>query len=125
MSSFGKRSGGGRRFDSRSLLTTPAVLSTLAESKAVLVREISCTGARLEGDNLPAIDTEFILALGEMRAFAWVKWTQDHTCGVEFDLPFAERDLLKLQQQGQAGWVTRQFLDQKQAYEDWTTGAAR
>ncbi|MFL6733933.1 MAG: hypothetical protein ACJ8EY_04480 [Sphingomicrobium sp.] len=98
---------------------------TVTRSEQVFVLEISCSGARIEGVSLPKVDEEFVLVLGPLRAFALVKWVEGGVCGVQFDVPLAESDIQQLQRAGPAGTVTRKAIEQKQAYEDWTSGVAR
>ena len=125
MSEFGKQDGGGRRSKSRLPAGTSGVFTTITRSQAVFVREVSLTGARLEGPSLPEQDEEFVLTLGSLKAFAMVKWVRGTMCGVQFDVPLGENELRQLKREAPVGMISRQVVEMKQAYEDWVTGAAR
>jgi hypothetical protein len=101
------------------------VLTTITRSQGVLVQEISCTGAKLEGDNLPEVGEVFVLKIGHLRAFATVEWQLSKQCGVSFDIPLSEFQIRHLRRAGRAGSVTRHLVEGEQAYEDWQTGFAR
>jgi hypothetical protein len=125
MSQFGKQSGGGRRRGARSLSGTPAVFTTVSRSQSTIVQEISCTGARIEGPRLPRIGEEFFLVLGDMHVFATARWIEGSLCGVHFETPLHEDDIHHLRRKGPSDFASRRYLEQKQAYEDWTAGVAR
>jgi hypothetical protein len=125
MPRFGKSSGGGRRSDDRTATATGAVFTTVTRSQPVFVPEVSCTGVRLEGENLPAVDEEIILSFGNLRAFCCVKWVEGNQCGIEFDFPLAKQDLAKLPQVHTASDIARRIFEHKEAYDDWAIGALR
>lgn len=77
----------------RVLLT--AKLVTTTDEHPVKVRDLSSTGARLEGGRLPAPGTDVILRRGSLEAFATVMWRDGQQCGLELDEPLSEREILE------------------------------
>ena len=123
MSEFGKRQGGGRRSAARTVAPLAAVFTTVTRSHAAVLVDLSCTGARLSGEDLPETGEELMLAVGNLRAFATVIWTGAGECGVHFDVPLASGDvaLVRCEVARQGGLAP----DLKAALDDWTTGLAR
>lgn len=68
-------------------------LITTTKEVPVKLRNLSATGALLEGDKLPAVGTDLILRRGSLEVFATVRWVDGGRAGVEFDEPLAEHKL--------------------------------
>src|SRR5688572_5344487 len=107
MSGFGKRSGGGRRSDNRSLSGTPAVFTTVSRSQSTIMQEISLTGATIAGPNLPTIGEEFFLVIGNLHVFATAKWVKADNCGIHFEDPLVEKHIHHFKQEGSAAFASR------------------
>lgn len=123
MTAFGNKLGGGRRSSDRNAAPLAAMFTTVAQSHAIFLVDLSCTGARLRGEFLPAQDEELILGVGRLRAFATVVWAERGQCGVEFDLPLAQADVVQVR--CQADSQGRRPAELADALEDWTSGFAR
>jgi PilZ domain len=93
MQKFGKKEGGGRRRAAREEAPLTAVITTLTCSHSALVVDVSCTGARLRGDELPSKGQEMILSVEKLRTFGIVVWSRRGECGVRFDPPLEPLDI--------------------------------
>lgn len=123
MSVFGKRSGGGRRKTGREAVPLLATLTSVSRSHSAILVDISATGARLRGNDLPAVDQDLIVIVENVRSFATARWNQNGQVGVEFDPPLADADVQMLRHEVAKG---RGFTpEERAAYEAWKLGVAR
>ena len=123
MSAFGKCGGGGRRSSARETAPLIAIFSTLSRSHDAVLVDISRTGARLSGDDLPELGEDFILTIEGIRTFGTVVWIGDGKCGVVFDgpLPAGDAEFVRHKVSRAAGFTPRM----KAAFDDWIVGFAR
>ena len=123
MSAFGKRQGGGRRAAPRENLPLIAVFTTRTRSHAARLVDLSATGARLKGDDLPPPDEDLILAVENVSAYGVVKWRRLGFCGIEFDAPLPPLAVHSLER----AVLTARGLppEIKAAMDDWNLGIAR
>ena len=121
--SFGKSNGGGRRFARREMAPVLVSYSTLTGNCSAVLVDVSRTGARLSGDNLPAAGEELVVTMDRLRSFATVAWSGDGQCGLAFDMPLPPEEIHRLKQSvaAAAAWAP----EVRAAYEDWRAGAAR
>jgi hypothetical protein len=85
--------------------------------------DLSATGARLRGSDLPDVGTELQLKIDKLQAFALVCWKLDGECGVEFDVPLSGPDLAGLRREV---WLAAGIPPgMQEAYQDWLHGRAR
>lgn len=70
-----------------------ARLFTTTGERIVKLRDISATGAMVEGDRLPAAGTDILLQRGSLELFATIVWARDGQAGLEFDQPLTEAEL--------------------------------
>jgi hypothetical protein len=84
---------------------------------------VSTTGARLRGSDLPQEGEELLLSVDSVRAFGTVVWSESGECGVAFDTPLAieEAEALRYRAAKTAGFTP----ELKAALDDWTLGLAR
>ena len=123
MSVFGKRLGGGRRSAARSEGPLIAVFTTLQGSHSAVLADISSTGARLRGAQLPDMGEELLLSIDAVRAFGSVIWSEAGECGLVFDRPLAaDEDQLLRQKVAETHGLPP---DIKAAYDSWVVGCAR
>jgi hypothetical protein len=54
-------------------------------SHAAILVDISATGARLGGEDLPSVGELLEISVGKVRGFALVRWVRAGECGVAFD----------------------------------------
>jgi hypothetical protein len=123
MGAFGKCEGGGRRSSARQKAPTIAVFTTVSRSHDAELVDISPTGARLTGDDLPELGEDFILVVEGIRTFGSVAWVDEGQCGVLFDgpLPAAEVQALRAKVDRWPDLEPRA----RAVLDDWTGGFAR
>ena len=123
MSGFGKCVGGGRRSASRMAVPLIAVVTTLRESRSAILVDVSATGARLLGPDLPQPAEELFLTVEGVVVFGTVAWEKDDERGVAFDEPLKAIDEARLRQRvDQAKGLSPEL---RAAFDDWAMGFAR
>lgn len=125
MGIFGKSNGGGRRASSRETLPLPAIVSTIQKNRMVVLVDLSSTGARLEGPDLPPGGESMSLRIDCVRAFGMVAWSEDGQCGVSFDCPLAGFEVERLKREASVATLTSYSLQERLAVDDWRNGVAR
>jgi hypothetical protein len=93
---FGKSQGGGRRKTARSQAPLLAVLSTLAGDHRAAIIDLSRSGARLAGPDLPPEGDELIFKAENAQALGRVIWATRNECGVSFDNAMSAVDVQRL-----------------------------
>lgn len=76
--------------DRKGLRTTLFLAAALRFSGRTVqgrLRDLSMTGARVEGEALPAPGTEVAIERGALAAYGKIMWRQPGQCGVRFDDP--------------------------------------
>lgn len=66
-----------------------AKLVTTTDETSVTIRDLSLSGAMVQGRFLPRVGSDIILTRGSFEIFAAVVWCRGDTCGVEFDSPLS------------------------------------
>jgi len=123
MSAFGKREGGGRRNAEREDLSLIAVFTTRTRSHSALLVDLSATGARVRGNDLPEVDEDLILTVEDVSSYGIVKWKRMGFCGIEFDAPLSLAAIKQLEHKVRiARGLPPQIMA---AMEDWAIGLAR
>lgn len=124
---FGKRIDGpaGRRQNPREDLALEALVETVGARHCAAMLDLSETGARLSGHDLPAPGNEALLRVAGAALFGEVVWSSGDECGVRFDEPPTARELHTLRREGCAGQARRLNPDERRAAEDWQHGLAR
>ena len=123
MGTFGKCKGGGRRSATRTAAPLIATVTTLARSQPAVLVDVSSTGARLRGTDLPETGEELFLNVEGVIAFGTVAWMEDAERGVAFESDLAAFDETKLRQ---AVALARGLPPEiRAALDDWTLGVAR
>lgn len=91
MPNFGKRidGPGGRRRSSREPVVLAASAVTLDAARAVVVTDVSPSGAKLEGRDLPAEGTSVLFSVGNTQLLANVVWSGRNECGIGFETPIS------------------------------------
>jgi hypothetical protein len=123
MSKFGKCEGGGRRSALRSRAPLTAVVTTVVGSQSAFLLDVSATGARLRGTDLPVTGEDLFVSVDRVIVFGTVVWVDDDERGVAFEsaLPAADGERLHHAVALAAGLPP----DLKAAFDDWTLGFAR
>ena len=119
---FGKRKGGGRRSAARRNAPLIAIVSTVMQTQRATLVDISCSGARLVGHDLPEIGEHFILRIEAMQAFATVVWSKEDQRGVRFESPLADEEVELLRRAAGSPSLASLTPEEKLALDDWITG---
>ena len=119
---FGKRTDepGGSRRSPRENLMSRTVLMTMTDSHTVDLVDLSKSGAKLSGCDLPTPGQEVLMLIGRLEAFGTVVWSELGQCGIEFDIGLSETALSAIQ--NEARQIARIG---GAAAEEWLFGSAR
>ena len=87
MPNFGRRIDGptGRRRAKREDVVLAASAITRGASRAVVVTDVSPTGAKLLGRQLPAAGADVLLTVGGVELFGEIAWLRNDECGIAFE----------------------------------------
>lgn len=122
---FGKRGGGGRRGSKRETTPMYAVVQTAGSYHSAIVIDISVTGVRITGEGLPETGSLTEIKIDRLRAFGEVVWSAGRECGINFDVPLGQRDVLFLKSSAARAQQVGLTLDERTALEEWTMGISR
>ena len=127
MPKFGKRLDGvaGRRVAEREAVLLPVWITTVSSSATVDVLNVSRTGAKLRGPDLPGTGSDLLVRVGPIDVLATVVWLCNDVCGVTFENPVSDADVAQLRRENRWASVTRLTPEERLAAEDWLTGFAR
>lgn len=115
----------GRRGEPRAYILMPASVEALNGSNCVNLLDVSRTGARLEGTDLPAVGRDIILRCSAIDTLGTVVWNIGGRCGVHFNEPIRGQDLVVLRSVAVAAERSGMTFDELQATADWASGLAR
>lgn len=89
MPSFGRRVDGpaGRRRVQREEVVLAGSALTLGASRAVVVTDVSPSGAKLIGRKLPPAGKDVLLTVGNVELFGEIAWLGHDECGISFESP--------------------------------------
>jgi hypothetical protein len=115
----------GRRDEPRAYLLLLASVEALSGRNRVNLLDVSRSGARMAGDDLPAVGQDVVLRCGKVDTLGTVVWNGDGQCGIHFDEPISSPELIALRNTAMA--VERSGLtpEELQARADWANGVAR
>jgi hypothetical protein len=100
-----------------------ASITTLMRSHSAVVVNVSTSGARLRGSDLPAMGEELVVNIDGVQAFGSVVWSDQGEAGIEFDTPLGVEEETLLQQQ--VALTKGLPPEMKTAFESWVIGCAR
>ena len=124
---FGKRidKPGGSRRAIREDMMIPSLMMTMTDRVSVDLIDLSTSGAKLRGKELPAPGQEVILIIARLEAFAHVIWRDEDECGVHFDIALSDHALAIVEsERGQSALLCKDS-DARLAAGDWEFGLAR
>ena len=123
MVAFGKCKGGGRRSAVRSTAPLMAVFTTCTRSRSAIVADVSSSGVRLRGPDLPKMGEDLVVAIETVQAFGSVAWSDHGECGIAFDqpLPLESEELLQSKVRLARGLP----FDIRAAFDNWVLGSGR
>ena len=124
---FGKRNDGvtGRRTTARKRMLLPVAIKSFQQITLVDLLNLSPTGARLGGEELPAVDQSIVVRLGKIEAFGVVAWKRGNLCGVHFDDPLTNLQVHNLEHETYLAIRSRRAPWQQTAKRDWESGYLR
>lgn len=111
----------GRRSAPRVRLSVPARIETIRGFYRVTLVNLSRTGAQIEIEDLPAIGSDVVLKCGTIDAFATVRWARGGRCGLHFDEPIDQTDVL-LQRHAAEAAARSPKAAEWQAAREWAGG---
>jgi hypothetical protein len=123
MTLFGKQIGGGRRAERREHAPLLAQLATLTTTYRAVLVDVSATGARLHGADLPKDDEELYFTVADVRTVAIVKWRREMECGVQFCEPLPQAEIIRIRREVVDGAGLPPEM--RAALDDWVVGLAR
>lgn len=115
----------GRRAEPRACLLLPASVEALSGRQDLCLLDVSRTGARLEGTDLPAAGRDVVLRCGAIDALGTIAWTTSGRCGMRFYDPIGTQELIALRNVAVAAEQAGVSPEEAQAAADWTNGLAR
>jgi hypothetical protein len=98
---------------------------TIARTDTAAVIDISCTGVRLRGRDLPPRGEEMELKVEEVRVFGTVAWAEDSECGVAFEAPLMPFEVDRLRRKAGVPRLASLSVEDRLALETWLVGDAR
>lgn len=122
---FGAQAGGGRRADARHTIYATASVATFNERHVVVIEDVSATGAKLTGADLPIVGAEIMLKAKSGSFYASVVWAHEDWCGIQFEQALTESELDDLRREAVPNSFSTVALDRRIAAEDWQNGLAR
>lgn len=102
MPNFGRRIDGptGRRRAQREEVVLAASALTPGASRAVVVTDVSPSGAKLIGRKLPPAGSDVLLTVGSAELFGEIAWLGHDECGISFESPLPAELTDYLKQEG-------------------------
>jgi hypothetical protein len=107
------------------MLLPAAVSSISSNGDFMTLLDISATGGRLRGPDLPAVGKSLLLRVDAVEAFGTVTWIRGDSCGVEFDCPLTGLELSTLNQENVKARVLKLTPEKKRAYDAWQSSLSR
>jgi hypothetical protein len=101
------------------------LVTTVARAQPVVLMNVSATGARLRGGDLPDVGGDLVLKIDKTEAFGTVQWKRQDLCGVAFDQPLREPQVEQLRSEASRARLTKLSPQERLAMQDWATGLAR
>jgi hypothetical protein len=118
----------GRRAAPRARLHAVATLQSVARDMRVLVRNLSCTGAMVEGEDLPPLGRTVLFKRGPIEEMATIVWLENGRCGLEFFDPVSHdevvrqsRSLPERQEERPTPYYWRAQREEGLSVEEWNT----
>ena len=127
MPKFGSRVDGvgGRRHTPRRPILLSASLESISDYRQIELIDISATGAKVRGTDLPDCGSDVLLKVGCVEAFSEVVWVSENLRGLHFDEPVEKLLLDRLGREGHILGSDQLTLEERTALEHWKSGHAR
>ena len=115
----------GRRVEPRAQIGLRTSTETLSSRGKATILNLSCAGAQLEGEALPAVGKDVLLTCQSVEIFGTVLWSREGRCGILFDEPLSRSLLSELRRTACHTARSQVNEDEIQAAADWVYGLAR
>lgn len=115
----------GRRALPRASILLSGSLDALDGRKWVELLEVSLTGARVRGRDLPGVGRDVVLTCGQVDAFGRIVWASSDRRGIAFDDPISTTQLIALRDASVSAARSGITPHERQAIADWLNGMAR
>ena len=112
-------------FKELSLDAVPALAEALSGRRNVRLLDLSRSGAKLEGADLPSVGKDIVLRCAGLDTFGTIVWAEAEQCGIAFDEQIRLRDLVRLRDVAFAIDESDFTAEEIEAAADWTNGLAR
>ena len=124
---FGKRidKPGGHRRAVRDDALIRVAMMTLTETVGVDLLDLSTSGAKLRGRDLPTPGQEVVVLLGRLEAFGSVVWRDEDECGVHFDVQLTENARSMVESERGPNYLATSDGEGSLSACDWFSGLAR
>ena len=109
-----------RRRAARASVLLPASVVTMSAYQFLEVVNISPSGAKLRGENIPPLGKTAMFRVDQFQALCKVVWIKGDLCGIRFDELITPRVLAEVRKAGNTAKVGMLTPDEAQAAEEWT-----
>ena len=92
-----------RRFVREPVMLAGSAMS-VTRSRSVMIADLSATGARLGGRDLPAPGDDLLMVVGSQDRMGTVMWRNGDKCGVRLDEPLGHDNIALMERE--ANWAT-------------------
>jgi hypothetical protein len=93
-----------RRISAREAVMLAGSAMAVTRSRSVVLSDISHSGARIGGRDLPPAGDEVLMIAGSVDTMAKVMWRHADQCGVRFDEPLCDSRIAQMKQE--ADWAS-------------------
>ena len=94
---------------------------SVTKTGSIVLLDLSCTGAKFRGKQLPQDGEDIILKVEGLQAFGTVAWCNGAQCGIRFDLRLDPQEVEAIRKKVPRGMSP----ELRAAQDDWTLGVAR
>ena len=92
---------------------------------SVILLDVSCTGARIEGRDLPDVGKDIVLRCASLDAFGVIAWASAERRGIHFEEPLSAWEVAALAAHSDAIQNSPMTPEEIRAAADWENGLAR
>ena len=111
-----------RRRSPRASVLLPASVVTMSAYQYLELLNLSATGAKLRGPDVPAPGKTAMFRLDHFQVLCKVVWAKDDLCGVRFEEILPPRVLAHFRESGNTSKLGMLTPNEEQAEEEWTNG---
>ena len=93
-----------RRQNGREAVMLAGSAMAVTRSRSVVLSDISFSGARMDGRDLPRPGDDVLMVVGSVDTMATVMWRHADHCGVQFETPLCHARIAQMKQE--ADWAS-------------------